>query len=116
MDYEVRGTQADERLVQLFPLFGLCFVLVWLLPPHALAFIDGDIGAIVGDAPMPENYDHINPGLNLNVIGQKAHPERHGLALSLGSELAQSHDVELLGLKEDGTINAVNINYFGSDW
>lgn len=82
----------------------------------AQALISGEIDAVVGDAPVLEYYAHINPDLGLDVVGQIFQPEKYGFALRLDSPLTQQLTVELLGLKQDGTIDRINSNYFGSDW
>lgn len=82
----------------------------------AEALLNGDIDAVVGDAPVLEYYDHINPDLGLDVVGQIFQPEKYGFALQQGSPLTKDITVELLGLMEDGTIDQVNSTYFGSNW
>lgn len=80
------------------------------------ALNEGQIDAIVGDAPVLEYYAHVMPDLSLSVVGQIFEPDKYGFALSPESALTKPLTIELLGLKEDGVIDDLKTEYFGSDW
>jgi ABC-type amino acid transport substrate-binding protein len=82
----------------------------------AIALENGRISAIVGDAPVLEYYVQSNPEKEYDVVGPIFEPDKYAFALQLGSPLTKRITVELLGLKEDGTINQLKRNYFGDAW
>lgn len=82
----------------------------------AIALENGRISAIIGDAPVLEYYVQINPEQEFDVVGPIFEPDKYAFALALGSPLNKPITVELLGLKEDGTINQLKRNYFGDAW
>lgn len=94
------------------------------LDHHSLPGIDaavealdnGRISAIIGDAPVLEYYVKINPDRGLDVVGPIFEPDKYAFALEPNSPLRKPITVQLLGLKEDGTINQLKRDYFGDDW
>ncbi|MCR9089683.1 MAG: transporter substrate-binding domain-containing protein [Rhodobacteraceae bacterium] len=82
----------------------------------AQALVDGQIDALVADAPVLEYYAHLNPGMNLSVVGPIFAPDKYGFALPLGSDLTKPLTINLLALWEDGTIRALDTDYFGHRW
>lgn len=82
----------------------------------AQALVDGQIDALVADAPVLEYYAHLNPGMNLSVVGPIFAPDKYGFALPLDSELTKPLSIGLLALWEDGTIRALDTDYFGHEW
>lgn len=80
------------------------------------ALDNGSISAIIGDAPVLEYYVKLNPGRGLDVVGPIFQPDKYAFALHPGSSLRKPITIELLGLKEDGTVNQVKRDYFGDAW
>lgn len=80
------------------------------------ALEDDQISAIIGDAPVLEYYVKMNPDRGLDVVGPIFEPDKYAFALHTGSPLTRPITVELLGLKEDGTIDQLKRDYFGDDW
>lgn len=80
------------------------------------ALHDGSISAIIGDAPVLEYFIKSNPRQGLDVVGPIFEPDKYAFALPLGSPLTKPLTIELLGLKEDGTVNQVKLDYFGDSW
>lgn len=76
----------------------------------------GTISAIVGDAPVLEYYVKINPSRELDVVGPIFEPDKYAFALEPGSPLRKLITVQLLALKEDGTIEQLKRDYFGNAW
>lgn len=76
----------------------------------------GNISAVIGDAPVLEYYVKINPGLGLDVVGPIFEPDKYAFALEPGSPLRKPITVQLLALKEDGTIDQLKRDYFGDAW
>ncbi|WP_224814742.1 transporter substrate-binding domain-containing protein [Hasllibacter sp. MH4015] len=77
---------------------------------------DGRIDAIVADAPVLEYFAISNPDMNLNVVGPIFEPDRYGFALPLDSDLTRDLSNHILALWEDGTIRALDTDYFGHEW
>lgn len=82
----------------------------------AQSLVDGQIDALVADAPVLEYYAYTNPGLNLDVVGPIFAPDKYGFALPLGSDLTKPLTTNLLALWEDGTIRKLDTDYFGHAW
>ncbi|WP_223426581.1 transporter substrate-binding domain-containing protein [Tateyamaria pelophila] len=82
----------------------------------AQALVEGQIDALVADAPVLEYYAHLNPGLDLNVVGPIFAPDKYGFALPPGSDLTKALTIGLLALWEDGTVRALDTDYFGHEW
>ncbi|WP_245505767.1 transporter substrate-binding domain-containing protein [Rhizobium sullae] len=78
------------------------------------AMNDGDIDAIVGDAPVLEYYAHSRPLEDVAVVGKIFHPDKYGFAFSTDSDLAQPVTLQLLKRIEDGTVEKLRNRYFGN--
>lgn len=78
------------------------------------AMNDGDIDAIVGDAPVLEYYAHSRPAEDVEVVGRLFHPDKYGFAFPSGSDLAQPVTLQLLKRMEDGTVEKLRNRYFGN--
>jgi len=76
----------------------------------------GRIDALVADAPVLEYFAQVNPGLNLDVVGPIFEPDKYGFALPTDNERTDAVSVSILGLWEDGTIRALDTDYFGHEW
>jgi ABC-type amino acid transport substrate-binding protein len=77
------------------------------------ALLDGDIAAIVGDAPVLEYYAHTHPERRFDVIGGIFEPDKYGFGLTRNSPLRRGLTVELLGAHERGVVEDLRTEYFG---
>lgn len=78
------------------------------------AMNDGDIDAIVGDAPVLEYYVHSKPFEDVATVGKIFHPDKYGFAFPAGSDLAQPVTLQLLKRMEDGSVEKLRNRYFGN--
>lgn len=78
------------------------------------AMNDGDIDAILGDAPVLEYYAHSRSSEDVEVVGRIFHPDKYGFAFPTGSDLAQPVTLQLLKRMEDGTVEKLRNRYFGN--
>lgn len=77
------------------------------------ALANGDINAIIGDAPVLEYYSHIHPEVRIDVVGGIFVPDKYGFALGRHSALTEPVTIELLGARERGVIEELRKKYFG---
>ena len=77
------------------------------------ALKDGDIAAIIGDAPVLEFYAHSHPEQNVDVIGGIFEPDKYGFGLPLNSPSTRRLTVELIGAHERGLVEQLHDKYFG---
>ena len=77
------------------------------------ALRDGDVAAIVGDAPVLEYYAHRHPEQKVDVIGGIFEPDKYGFGLARNSLLRRELTVELLGANERGLVEDLRTQYFG---
>jgi ABC-type amino acid transport substrate-binding protein len=78
------------------------------------ALRDGDIAAIVGDAPVLEYYSHSHPEQRVNVVGGIFEPDKYGFGLPLNSPATRRLTVELIGAHERGLVEQLHDKYFGN--
>lgn len=81
----------------------------------AAALEAGEVDAIVEDAPILEHYAHTHTGQGLAVVGRLFHRDKYGFAFPHDSGLAHQVTLEILGLKEDGTVEDIRLKHFGND-
>lgn len=77
------------------------------------ALTDGDINAILGDAPVLEYYTHVHPEVRVDVVGGIFVPDKYGFALARHSPLTEPLTIELLGARERGLVEELRKKYFG---
>ena len=77
------------------------------------ALLNGEISAIVGDAPVLEYFAHSNPKLALNVVGNTFRPDKYGFAFSIGSPLTKPASVAIIATQESGQTEILRKKYFG---
>ena len=77
------------------------------------ALLDGDIAAIIGDAPVLEYYAHTHAEQRVDVIGGVFEPDKYGFGLPLNSPLTRRLTVELIGAHERGLVEELHTKYFG---
>jgi ABC-type amino acid transport substrate-binding protein len=78
------------------------------------ALLKSQVGAIVLDAPMLEWYDNAHPELPITVVGPVFLAEQYGFALPTGSPLTRRISEVILRLKDNGTMDKLHAQYFGS--
>jgi len=78
------------------------------------AFEQGEIDAVVYDAPILAYYVTQKGRGKARLIGQVFVPENYGIALPSGSALAEPINQSLLELRENGTYDAIYRKWFGS--
>lgn len=78
------------------------------------ALMDGDVIAIIADAPVLEYYAHINPDLPVNVVGRLFERDKYGFALPRNSPLTRDVTLAVLGAVDAGRIEALQSKYFGT--
>ena len=79
------------------------------------ALIKGEIDAIIDDAPVLEYYAHTQSELPIAVVGPIFRPDKYAFGLTHGSELTRPLSVELIGAHENGVIEELRTQYFGSE-
>ncbi|MEM8853140.1 MAG: transporter substrate-binding domain-containing protein [Pseudomonadota bacterium] len=75
---------------------------------------EGEIDAIVGDAPILDYYVHTRPEHNVAVVGEMFAPEKYGFGIGQTSQLRRPLTVELIGADESGLIEELRTKYFGA--
>lgn len=78
------------------------------------AMHDGDIDAIIGDAPVLEYFAYSRPYEDVAVTGKIFHPDKYGFAFPTDSDLAKPATLLLLKRMEDGTVEKLRNRYFGN--
>ncbi|TIQ38808.1 MAG: transporter substrate-binding domain-containing protein [Mesorhizobium sp.] len=78
------------------------------------ALVDGDVTAIIHDAPVLEYYAHRHPEQRVNVVGRLFEKDKYGFALPRQSPLTRPLTVELLGALDAGEVDKLRTRYFGA--
>lgn len=73
----------------------------------------GTVDAIVGDAPILEHYAHTNADRDVAVVGRIFHADKYGFAFPQNGELTHRVTLQILELREAGTIEDLRRKYFG---
>lgn len=77
------------------------------------ALDNGDVVAVIADAPVLEYYVYSNPGLPVKVVGRLFERDKYGFALPLQSELSREVTLAVLGAVDEGKVEAFKTKYFG---
>lgn len=78
------------------------------------AFEAGNLDAVVFDAPILAHYVNTSGAGVGQLVGPVFLRENYGIALQSGSQLAEPLNRALLALREDGTIEALRVKWFGT--
>ena len=78
------------------------------------SLVDGQIAAIIGDAPVLEYFANNDTGRSLAVVGAIFEPDKYGFGLPLGSPLARRLTIEIIGAHESGDLDELRAKYFGN--
>lgn len=84
------------------------------LDPLLRAFEQGDLEAVVFDAPILSYYVNTTGNGTAQLIGRVFLPENYGIALPSGSRLAEPLNQSLLALRESGEYDAIRRRWFGA--
>ena len=84
------------------------------IDPLITAFENGDIDAVVFDAPILAYYVNAQQDSNARLVGKVFLPENYGFALPSNSPLSEQINQSLLELRENGTYNRVYKKWFGN--
>ena len=79
----------------------------------AAALMNGEVNAVVGDAPVLEYYVHTNPQLALDVVGGIFEPDKYAFGLSHRSAITEPLTLQVLGAQENDFVDELRIKYFG---
>jgi len=79
------------------------------------ALNEGEIAAIIGDAPVLEYYVHSNPGSPISVVGSFFHPDKYGFAFQHGNPIAQEGTLQIRARQETGELGILRRRYFGNE-
>lgn len=74
---------------------------------------DGQVQAVVFDAPILEYFANTRGKGEFQVVGPIFHPEEYGIAMPIGSALREEINKELLQLGQDGRYDALLEKWFG---
>ena len=78
------------------------------------ALLQGEVEAIVADAPILEYWTQVNPRANVKVVGNLFHPDKYAFAANAGKgTLADRISVEIIRLHETGVLKELRERYFG---
>jgi polar amino acid transport system substrate-binding protein len=75
---------------------------------------NGEIDAVIADAPVLEYHVTTHPEQRLRVVGPLFQPDKYGFAVPRQSPLRAELTVELLGALGSGEVDALKTRYFGT--
>lgn len=104
------GTTAEDFAIE----EGLTRVTFQGIDQAVTALTDGEIDAIVGDAPVLDYFAHTRPEHDVSVVGEMFAPEKYGFGIAQNSRLRRPLTVELIGAEEAGLIEELRTKYFGA--
>ncbi|WMS44561.1 transporter substrate-binding domain-containing protein [Acuticoccus sp. MNP-M23] len=76
--------------------------------------LDGEVDAIVADAPVLDYYAHSRPQRDVSVVGEMFEPEKYGFGIAQNSPLRRPLTVALIGAEESGLVEELRTKYFGA--
>ncbi len=79
------------------------------------ALVNGDVAAIIHDAPVLEYYARMHPEQPVDVVGRLFERDKYGFALPRQSALTYPLTIELLGALDADEIEELRARYFGSE-
>ncbi|MBX2799795.1 MAG: transporter substrate-binding domain-containing protein [Myxococcales bacterium] len=79
------------------------------------ALIEGDVEAVVHDAPNLRELKNQHGGDDLVALGRLFEPQSYGLAVQQGSELREQINQALLAVHESGQWDAIRTQWFEGD-
>jgi ABC-type amino acid transport substrate-binding protein len=106
------GTVPATIAAQYLTERGLSFVDVTNANDGFRMLMDGDVQAIVYDAPTLQYWAARRGNGALTVVGPVFRPEKYGIAVANGSPLRKSINETLLAMYEDGTYEQIYGKWF----
>ncbi|SDR33559.1 amino acid ABC transporter substrate-binding protein, PAAT family [Paraburkholderia fungorum] len=106
----VPGTVAAEYLIQR----GIPYLDVHTAADGIRMLTQGDVQAIVYDAPTLQYWTARRGNGALAIVGPIFRPEKYGIAVANGSPLRKSINETLLAMYEDGTYEQIYGKWFSS--
>jgi ABC-type amino acid transport substrate-binding protein len=79
------------------------------------ALLDGDVAAIIHDAPVLEYYAHTHHDQPVDVVGRLFEKDKYGFALPRESPLTRPLTLALLAALDSDKVEELQVKYFGSD-
>ncbi|WP_295805593.1 transporter substrate-binding domain-containing protein [uncultured Nitratireductor sp.] len=76
--------------------------------------LNGDVDAIVHDAPVLEYYAHTHPDQAVEVVGRLFEKDKYGFALPRRSPLTRPLTLEILAAIDADTVDELQTKYFGA--
>jgi polar amino acid transport system substrate-binding protein len=76
--------------------------------------VNGDVAAIIADAPVLEYHAYTHPDQPVKVVGRLFEPDKYGFALPRQSPLTRPLTIEVLGARDSGEIDELRTKYFGA--
>jgi ABC-type amino acid transport substrate-binding protein len=107
----VPGTTAADYLAER----GLTFLAVHTAAEGIRMLTQGDVQAIVYDAPTLQYWAARRGNGSLVVVGPIFRPEKYGIAMANGSLLRKSVNETLLAMYEDGTYEQIYGKWFSAN-
>jgi polar amino acid transport system substrate-binding protein len=102
----IEADYAQEQALQTRAYPGLADAVDGLL--------NGEVSAVIADAPVLEYHVHTHPDLPLQVVGPLFQPDKYGFAVPQQSPLRSLLTVELLGALASGEVDDLKTRYFGT--
>ena len=75
--------------------------------------LQGEVAAVVFDAPTLLSYARRRGGAEVDIVGDLFDPQPYGIALPEGSPLREPINRALLGMRENGQYDRIYRKYFG---
>jgi polar amino acid transport system substrate-binding protein len=94
---------------------GILYESVKTIDEAATLLEQGDVEAVVYDAPVLEYYAAHHGNGKVTVVGPPFNVIFYGIALPTGSPLRKSINEELMGMKEDGMYDLIYRKWFGAE-
>ena len=104
----VPGTLAGDYLRQR----GLLFTAIPSGPDGIRMLVEGEVQAVVFDAPTLEYWAARQGKGVVDVVGPIFRPEKFGIAVAMGSPLRKQINEALLEIYEDGTYDGLSGKWF----
>jgi len=104
----VPGTLAEDYLRQR----GLPFTAIPSGPDGIRMLVEGEVQAVVFDAPTLEYWAARQGNGAVDVVGPIFRPEKFGIAVAMGSPLRKQINEALLEIYEDGTYDGLSGKWF----
>lgn len=93
---------------------GISFTEFTTLSTLKSALEQGEVDAIVHDAPIMQYYVTQDTQGILRLVGEVFHPDAYSILLPDGAALKESIDQTLIKFKQDGTYEELRNKYFGT--